>query len=298
MTAQANPFTQLLASAAARFQVNPADLETHLRGEIRFTKAFGSLTDTYDVLVAGHIIQLTPGQSAGCVSCTRAVECERGYTPGSIAKLVTCPAAAAACVRYVITRKWDTYGPAFEAWLVGAKAEEARTDELPQPLSPAALIAAELTSQHPELAARIEKALALAEAGTIEFDHYATGVMRETMTWRCDCPDATRRPQWTQGIGQTCKHCLAQYIAYRVKRDLEQAGQRKLIDGIERARRDQALPPDVGTGRSILDMLGYDDLTVEQQKARAAASLGSALRPDYINRKASHSAQFRGIGHL
>ena len=36
-------------------------------------------------------------------------------------------------------------------------------------------------------------------------------------------------------------------------------------------------------------------LTVEQQKARAAARLG--VKADYLNRKAPHRAQFNGIGH-
>lgn len=38
-------------------------------------------------------------------------------------------------------------------------------------------------------------------------------------------------------------------------------------------------------------------LSVAQQKAAAAVRLGSALKPDYLNKKAPHRSEFRGIGH-
>jgi len=104
--------------------------------------------------------------------------------------------------------------------------------------SAAAQIAADLRSEYPSLAGRIEKALALVEAGAVQFPQYGTryfisngnSVMRQ-----CDCPDATHRPHLT-AFGAGCKHCLAQEIKYRLDREAKAVTVRKLTDLIERDR--------------------------------------------------------------
>lgn len=130
------------------------------------------------------------------------------------------------------------------------------------PASPAALVAQELIVQHPELKARIERALALVEAGETEFSHYNTRselYLREPTRY-CDCPDAQHRAPWVAGIGVSCKHTLAMLLAERVATEVYNAGARKRVDAIEMARvrggrPEQALPVWVDQRGSIEDML-------------------------------------------
>jgi hypothetical protein len=265
----ANLFGQLLASASARFQVARADLETYLRGEIRFTKCFNGLINSYDVSAAGHVIQLTPGQSAGCLTCTREKEQQLGHVPGSIAALVMCPAAAAAATRYTINRCWSKYGEAFEAWRRGEQAPEA--EALPQPISLAAQHAQLLAGEYPEHAERIARALALVEAGTLEFPEYGTAFDPATFygNWTCDCPDSVNRKPVAK-FGRSCKHAIAGEIARRVKAEEKAIAYRKLTDRLEADR-----------ARRLATQGSYD----------------AALKPDRINRKAPHYSQHNGIGH-
>lgn len=130
-----------------------------------------------------------------------------------------------------------------EHQLTGAPAEvteavRALLAPLPAPLSPAAHIAAELRGEYPPLAGRIEKALALVEAGVTEFPQYDTrhfvsngnSIMRQ-----CDCPDATHRPHST-AFGAGCKHCLTQEIKYRLDREANAVKVRKIEEYIEKSR--------------------------------------------------------------
>ena len=265
----ANLLEQLLASAAARFQVSRADLEHYLAGEIRFTKCFNGLINSYDVSAGGHVVQLTPGQAVGCLTCTRERERELGYTPGSIAALVMCPAAAAAATRYTINRCWSKYGEAFEAWRQGEQAPEAGA--LPQPISLAAQHAQLLAGEYPEHAERIARALALVEAGTVEFPQYNTRYSPETFYGlrECDCPDVQNRDPRAK-FGSACKHCFAQEIAARIERERKATAYRRLSDKLDADR---------------------------ARRLAAQGSYDAALKPDRINRKAAHYAQHNGIGH-
>ena len=138
------------------------------------------------------------------------------------------------------------------------------------PASPAALVAAELKAAHPELGARLDKALALVEAGTVEFPHYQTGAILTTNppTRRCSCPDAEYRAPQIAGIGHCCKHCLAQLIHETVRQQAATVAGRKFADKWEmvRARGNgwggrpeqdpaAALPAWVDRRESIEDML-------------------------------------------
>lgn len=121
----------------------------------------------------------------------------------------------------------------------------------PPPKSPAELVALELERAHPELAARIERALALVKEGVTEFPHYETGADLSTRepTRHCNCKDAEFRAPHVAGIGVACKHTLAQLIAERVATDTYNAGARKRID--RQQLRDQALPVWAGRNESI-----------------------------------------------
>lgn len=232
------PFRQLLSDAAARFGVAPADLAQFLAGEIRFVKDH-PFNSTLTVYVAGHIVQLTPGEAAGCLTCTKAEEARRGVIPGSISKLAVCPASAAACVRYIIDRKWDKYGADFEAFRAG---DLGNSEDLPAPLTTPQEIAADLRTEYPELAGRIDKALALVEAGATEFPQYSTAFDPATIhgNWNCDCPDAiNREPRAKFGIA--CKHALAMEIARRVKVQENGVAYRELVSDLERERARGAL---------------------------------------------------------
>lgn len=145
--------------------------------------------------------------------------------------------------------------PGFFAWIERLS---------PPPRTPAELAADELKAAHPELAARVDKALALVQAGQIEFPHYQTGAMLTTNppTRRCSCPDAEHRAPQIAGIGQACKHCLAQHIAETVRQQSEATAYRKLtdkLDALRRAgsgvarRRDTALPVWAGRNESLED---------------------------------------------
>lgn len=145
-------------------------------------------------------------------------------------------------------------------------------------LSPEQQIAAELKALHPELSSRIDRALALVEAGTIEFPHYQTGAILTTNppTRRCSCPDAKFRAPQLASIGHTCKHCLAQLIYETARQQAATVAGRKFADKWEMARArgnglssashegwggrpeqdpDQALPAWVDRRESIEDML-------------------------------------------
>lgn len=120
----------------------------------------------------------------------------------------------------------------------------------PPPKTPAELVALELERAHPELAARIERALALVKEGQTEFPHYDTGAELTTRepTRHCNCKDAQFRAPWVDGIGVACKHTLAQLISERVATDTYNAGARKRID---KQQRRQALPAWAGRNESI-----------------------------------------------
>lgn len=153
----------------------------------------------------------------------------------------------------------------------------------PPPRTPAELVADELRAAHPELAARIDKALALVQAGTVEFPHYQTGALLTTNppTRRCSCPDAQHRAPQITGIGQACKHCLAQHIHERVRQGQETTAYRKLTDKIEMARQRQAAAveePD------ILDLIDYP--ASGTPKGGDPAARATAL-PAWVDRKDS-----------
>jgi hypothetical protein len=144
-----------------------------------------------------------------------------------------------------------------EAVRLDAEAQAAR-------LTPAAAVAMDLVTEYPALQSRIAAGLALVEAGKFDPAKYGT-------TWdnagfygcySCDCPDSVNRKPRAK-FGAACKHSFAMEISRRVKAEKTAMAYRRLNDKLDgdRARRarEQALPADVGTGRSILDMLDYDD---------------------------------------
>lgn len=118
------------------------------------------------------------------------------------------------------------------------------------PLSPAALAAQVLAGFHPELAGRLERAVALVEAGQTEFPHYNTRseLWQREPTRYCDCKDAQHRAPWVEGIGVACKHTLAMLLAERVAAEVYNAGTRKRVDAIEMARARQPEPVVAGNG--------------------------------------------------
>jgi len=132
-------------------------------------------------------------------------------------------------------------------------------------LSPAAAVAADLKAEyadHPraaELRKRIDSALALVEAGEIEFPQHETSFSYHGLHGRrfCLCADARFRSlsaKW----GVACKHTIAQEIAARVAAETDSVAQRKLVSKTER-RRATALPASVDQRAAIDDMLGYDE---------------------------------------
>jgi len=159
--------------------------------------------------------------------------------------------------------------------------QAAASEPLPAHLTPAQQVALELKAQHPELAARIDKALALYEAGRIEFPEYETSYSDTTspVTRYCSCPDARYRGHHVLGIGTACKHTLAGLIADRVQQQQATTAARKFADKWELARareRGQAQQPAVdGEEPSILDLLDYDE-----PAARAQALPSWTIRED------------------
>ena len=130
------------------------------------------------------------------------------------------------------------------------------------------------------LESRLEKAVALAAAGEVEFPQYGTTKTDHGYhgTRRCGCADATYRGLHVSPVGLACKHTLAQYLAEQVQAEAARVADRVRIDLIERQPRhdlptihpeqaeeikrdidrETALPASVNQRGSIEDTLGYD----------------------------------------
>lgn len=100
----------------------------------------------------------------------------------------------------------------------------------PAPLTPAESIGQDLTAEFPQHAARVEAAVALANADDYGYiSHYSTRYLPAVDVYACDCPDSEfRNPQarW----GTACKHATALYIRDEIQRQIEAAGLRKMSD--------------------------------------------------------------------
>lgn len=152
-----------------------------------------------------------------------------------------------------------------------ATAEAQRLQEpQPKPLSPARQVALELTTEFPDHADRIARALALVEQGVTQ-SQYETVWHNNGRDgcYECNCPDSQHRARRSR-LGATCKHCWVLEIALRVENERKATAYRKLDDRLQADR-----------ARRLATQAGYE----------------AALRPNYINRKAPHYAQLRGIGH-
>lgn len=259
-----NPLVKLLTDAAAKFGVDLAALEANLRTEIIFRNAYGPINaSTLLATVAGHEIQLQVGRGAGCLTCARQIETERGYAPGSVARLPTCPAAAAAAVRWVINRNWSRYGADFETWLTGpaevapAEADPAEVETI-KPASPAAEIADGLRAIYPELSSRIDKALAMVENGqTSEYQTEWDNAGKDGC-WSCDCPDAIYRNHRAH-FGVACYHAIAGHIRQELDRRAAAIRSREVEKRQARAiaRNDYARPGDFTPKADPLNTTAY-----------------------------------------
>lgn len=175
-------------------------------------------------------------------------------------------------------------GGDLEAITAEARRLDAETEEpLPIPLSPVQEIAALLKSEYPHLCTRIDAALALVEAGEVEFPRYQTSVIYANggkPARECQCSDAVHRGYRT-GFGRACKHTIAQEILYRTGREFAQVVQREIVDMIDRRRL-------------------LSDLEAESAARNAArnAAYDVALAPDALNRRRdSRRIHVEGIGH-
>jgi hypothetical protein len=234
-----SPLQTLLANASARFGL-PADaIAAALDSEMFFTSAYGPLNKTLiNTTVNGHEVQLQIGRGAGCLTCTRNEEKRRRISAGSIAKLVTCPQAAAAAVKFVIDRSPERYvSELAQASVESVSETEAETLTPP---TPAAEEAAGLVSEYPHLAKRIGLALELIETGQLAGQMQKYGTEWQNLTragnWICDCPDSLHR-QPVAAFGRACKHCLAGEILARVKRTRQRIAMQKLAS--KNARRSE-----------------------------------------------------------
>jgi len=167
--------------------------------------------------------------------------------------------------------------------------QAAASEPLPAQLTPAQQVALELKTAHPELAARIDKALALCEAGRIEFPEYETSYSDTTspVTRYCSCPDARYRGHHVLGIGVACKHTLAGLIADRVQQQQATTAARKFADKWELARaREQGQasqqPAVDGEEPSILDLLDYDEPAARAQALPAWAGRRRQSLEDWL----------------
>lgn len=130
----------------------------------------------------------------------------------------------------------------YERMLAQAEAQHQAEPEFVS-LSPAAEVGLELKRQFPHLVARIDRAVALVEAGTVEFPKYDTRLDEATGVSACNCPD--HAPYVSSGNklgililfnGKGCKHCLARNIAYQIEHERESAAYRHLIDKLDREK--------------------------------------------------------------
>lgn len=196
----------------------------------------------------------------------------------------------------------DVAGGSFNAGgdldLITAKAMEldCETNEpAPVGMTPAQEIAAAMKAEYPHLDSRIDSALALVEAGTIEFPQYQTShtIGNGGKPNRdCNCPDAMHRgfrAEW----GIACKHTIAQEIAYRVEREFNQVVQREIIDTLEwRQHRAEQLQRIQEAGRAEYERQLAED------KAKIDARYAAALAPDWLNRRKDwRRMDVQGIGH-
>lgn len=118
----------------------------------------------------------------------------------------------------------------------------AEPELLPQ-LSPAAQEAEGLKAEYPNLAKRIESALALIESGDLAAKMKEHNTEWQNLTrhgnWLCDCPDSLhRRP--VAKFGRACRHCLAGEILARVKRTARRVQMQKLESDNERRSAESA----------------------------------------------------------
>jgi hypothetical protein len=147
--------------------------------------------------------------------------------------------------------------------------DRAANEPLPMPLSPVEQIAALLKSEYPHLCSRIDSALALVEAGEVEFPKYQTSSQYAgggKPNRDCNCPDALHRgfrAEW----GIACKHTICHEILYRAGREFNQVVQREIVDRSER-------------------------------NAARAAAYELALAPDPLNRQRDGRRMYvEGVGH-
>lgn len=232
-TPKVNPCPRLLSQVPAAIQ---DEVKSLLTKGTTYQPAYGPLrpNDLVGQAANGHMLQVnwsaaTQTGSIGCLTCTREYEQSKGYTPGSVAKLVdNCPACYAAKIEMIARRVYRYDGPLFE-----------RETALPAPavISPAAAIAAALKVEYPALSSRIDKALELVEAN-ITTSQYETTVELANggkPNRTCTCPDATYRNHRAE-FGQACKHTIAAQIRYLLEQERRAVAARKLSDIIERDR--------------------------------------------------------------
>lgn len=165
------------------------------------------------------------------------------------------------------------------------------------PTHPADLIGEEIKTAHPELASRVDKALALIKSGErVKNEHNLRYYPHGGGLWACDCPDSqfrSPRAEW----GTACYHGIAGEIKRRLVMEQEQVAHRRLADKTERRRQSApatALPASVDNIGRLSDYLDSADESTPAAPLPTispAAAAAMAARLDRAEAKSAANAR-------